>query len=398
LPRERSQPARAHVKDAESFKGLTAVGAAMQSPAGPTGPPVAGPTGPPVAGPSGPPEGLDAAQFDPLAEIEDARARRKDREERLELLQKKRNSARINVYLFLALTVVLAGFSFFPVSYGDVSDNPQERMSPSAAEKWVASGEAEAYDGKIWDGANWSTSTHKNIYIPPPAMPDLGSTSAVRVDVTVVSWRSTGMSYFKAGLFDGDCAGQQPPHEELPADAWYHHTDNFSVGESVEFTLYTQPGQKCLLIVWDEPMESQILATMDVEMSIHWPRMLTVPAAVLTFLLSGFAFIGAQKSGRSFKALKYPEGKPEKRIEKEVLEVAEAEKREQIDAPEVVAEDADTIEVEGPSLSEAAASPVQDDTPIQETSTEQDAAGPYTDEELLGAGWSQAQIDAMRND
>jgi hypothetical protein len=349
-----------------------------------------------VAGPSGPPEGLDAAQFDPLAEIEDARARRKDREERLELLQKKRNSARINVYLFLALTVVLAAFSFFPVSYGDVSENPQERMSPSAAEQWVASGDAEAYDEKIWDGANTSTSTHKNIYIPPPAMPDLGSTSAVRVDLIVVSYRQTGMSYFKAGLYDGECR-PLPAFEELPADAWYHHTDNFSVGESVEFTLYTQPGQKCLLVVWDEPMDSQILATMDVEMSIHWPRMLTVPAAVLTFLLSGFAFIGAQKSGRSFKALKYPEGKPEKRIEKEVLEVAEAEKREQIDTPEVVAEDADTIEVEGPSLSEAAASPVQDDAPIQDTSTEQDAAGSYTDEELLGAGWSKAQIDAMRN-
>jgi hypothetical protein len=39
----------------------------------------------------------------------------------------------------------------------------------------------------------------------------------------------------------------------------------------------------------------------------------------------------------------------------------------------------------------------QDDAPVQETSTEQDAAGSYTDEELLGAGWSKAQIDAMRN-
>ena len=60
----------------------------MQPVAGPSGPPVAGPTGaPPVAGPShspitgpaGPPSDVNPAQFDPLAEIEDARARRQDR-------------------------------------------------------------------------------------------------------------------------------------------------------------------------------------------------------------------------------------------------------------------------------------------------------------------------------
>ena len=61
----------------------------MQPVAGPSGPPVAGPTGtppvtgpsgPPVSGPSGPPSDVNPAQFDPLAEIEDARARRQDRE------------------------------------------------------------------------------------------------------------------------------------------------------------------------------------------------------------------------------------------------------------------------------------------------------------------------------
>ena len=60
----------------------------MQPVAGPSGPPVegpsgapdvVGPTGPPVDGPSGPPKDVNPAQFDPLAEIEDARARRKGR-------------------------------------------------------------------------------------------------------------------------------------------------------------------------------------------------------------------------------------------------------------------------------------------------------------------------------
>ena len=78
----------------------------MQPTPGPTGPPVAGPSGapdvagpsgPPVTGPSGPPADVNPAQFDPLAEIEDARARRQGREDRLEMLEKKRNSARINV-------------------------------------------------------------------------------------------------------------------------------------------------------------------------------------------------------------------------------------------------------------------------------------------------------------
>lgn len=110
----------------------------MQPVAGPSGPPVAGPTGtppvtgpsgPPVSGPSGPPSDVNPAQFDPLAEIEDARARRQDREERLESLEKRRNSARNNVYFFLALTVILGIFSFFPGPVaGDVSDNPQEGM------------------------------------------------------------------------------------------------------------------------------------------------------------------------------------------------------------------------------------------------------------------------------
>ena len=87
----------------------------MQPVAGPAGPPVEGPSGAPdVVGPSGPPKDVNPAQFDPLAEIEDARARRQEREERRETLEKQRNSARNNVYLFLALTVILGIFSFLP--------------------------------------------------------------------------------------------------------------------------------------------------------------------------------------------------------------------------------------------------------------------------------------------
>ena len=380
--------------------------------AGPSGSPdVAGPSGPPIAGPSGPPKDVNPAQFDPLAEIEDARARRKGREERLEGLEKKRNSARINVYLFLALTVILGIFSFFPGPiHGDVSDNPQAQMSPNEAEAWVRDGGDNDYRDKIWDGSTNASSAHMNIYIPPP-LPDMGSTSAVRVDVTFISYRNSGSTDFKAGMFDGDC-GVLPAHESLHEDSWHLSEEELPPGERVEFTLYTQPGKKCILVEWVEPVENPgTLATMDVEVAIYWPRMFTVPVGLITFLMAGFAFIGAQKTGKLYKEIKYPEGRPEKKVEDEVLEAAETEQQgEQLGVPEVEApEDADTEVIDGPSLAEAAASPEQDDaTPIDaEESTEvapanepedaENAASAWTDEQLLGAGWTQEQIDAMRN-
>jgi len=400
----------------------------MQPVAGPAGPPVegpsgapdvTGPSGPPVAGPSGPPKDVNPAQFDPLAEIEDARARRQDREERLETLEKKRNSARNNVYLFLALTVVLGIFSFFPGPiHGDVNDNPQAQMSPNEAESWVRDGGDSEYRDKIWDGSSNASSAHMNIYIPPP-LPDMGSTSAVRVDVTFFSYRNSGSTDFKAGMFDGDC-GVLPAHESLHEDSWHLSEEDLGPGESVEFTLYTQPGQKCILVEWVEPIENPgTLATMDVEVAIYWPRMFTVPVGLITFMMAGFAFIGAQKTGKVYKELKYPEGRPEKKVEEEVLEAAEAEQRgDQLGVPEVeTPEDADAAVVEGPSLAEAAATPEQDDTtPETEETTSEDSpaeaeatadeeepakeenpAAAWTDEQLIGAGWSQEQIDAMRN-
>jgi hypothetical protein len=325
------------------------------------------------------------------------------------MLEKKRNSARINVYLFLALTVILGIFSFFPGPiHGDVSDNPQMGMSPNEAQAWVRDGgDNEDYEDKIWDGSTNSSSSSMNIYIPPP-LPDMGSTSAVRVDVTFVSYRNSGSTDFKAGMFDGNC-GVLPAHEELHADSWHLSEVDLGPGEQVEFTLYTQPGQKCILVEWVEPVSNPgTLATMDIEAAIYWPRMITVPVGLVTFLLAGFAFIGAQKTGKTYKELKYPEGKPEKKVEEEVLEAAESEQRgEQLGVPEVeTPEDADTPEVAGPTLSEAAASPEQDDATLEETPTEEPAEEPaeadnsasaWTDEQLLGAGWTQEQIDAMRN-
>ena len=110
-----------------------------------------------------------------------------------------------------------------------------------------------------------------------------------------------------------------------------------------------------------------------------------------------------------------PEGRPEKKVEEEVLEAAEAEQRgDQLGVPEVeTPEDTDTAVVEGPSLAEAAASPEQDspeseqaspddetvadETPTEEPAQAESTASAWSDEQLLGAGWTQEQIDAMRN-
>ena len=401
----------------------------MQPAAGPSGPPVAGPTGapnvagpagPPVSGPSGPPADVNPAQFDPLAEIEDARARRQDREDRLEMLESKRNRARINVYMFLTLTVILSVFSFLPFTEGDNDNNPQFlKMSANQAEDWYNDdGHKEYEDDKLWDVEPDESSPELNIFIPGSPI-ESGSLTTIRVDISVKSYRDDGSqnTNFTAYIFDGECTSsninaQASDLSLLSDESWTKSDKLLAPGESVEMTLYTQPGQKCIQLRWEEPIENiNSLATMDVEIDIYWPRMFTIPFGIISFLMAGFAFIGAQKMGKTYKGLKYPEGQPEKKVEEEVLEAAETEQRgEQLGVPEVTTpEDTDAPEIAGPSLAEAAASPEQDDVAVTDqepdedtTSAEEDtqadsSASAWTDEQLLSAGWTQEQIDAMRN-
>ena len=57
----------------------------------------------------------------------------------------------------------------------------------------------------------------------------------------------------------------------------------------------------------------------------------------------------------------------------------------------------DTPDSSGPTLAQAAASPEQDDAIVEEAETETNSASAWTDEQLIAAGWTQEQIDAMRN-
>ena len=75
---------------------------------------------------------------------------------------------------------------------------------------------------------------------------------------------------------------------------------------------------------------------MDAEVAIYWPRLFTVPIGLITFMMAGFAFIGAQKAWNGLQESQVSRRKPEKKVEEEVLEAAEAEHRgEQIGVPEV---------------------------------------------------------------
>jgi hypothetical protein len=287
-------------------------------------------------------------------------------------------------------------------------------MQSDQAESWILDGGTEP--DKIWDGeTDDHTSPYKNIFIP--GWPMNSSLTDVRVDVSIVSWRGSGSTNLTVALYDGECGvNSNRPTSDLPDESWYFSQVGMGTGDSIEVTLYTQPGQKCFIAFWNQPVDNiDFKATMDIEVAIYWPRMFTVPAGIICFLLAGFAFIGAQKTGNSYKALKYPEGRPEKKVEEEVLEAAETEQRgDQLGVPEVeTPEDADAAVVEGPSLAEAAASPEQDspeteqapsndesvaeETPTEEPAQAENSAVEWSDEQLLGAGWTQEQIDAMRN-
>ena len=361
------------------------VGAPAKRPAGapakrPAGAPAKGPVGAPAKRPAGPPSEADAtadapaeptgapsaspAQFDPLAEIEDARARRESREQRLETLRDKRNRARINVYLFLTFTVLFSIASVIKTGPGNVDDNPQRAMPASEVEMRLAEWRDEDLHGdRIWDGAeSTSGSAEKTLTIVGV---DLGEFTKVRVDVKVASWRedAAASTDFTAGVFPEACESNLIWNfDSLDSDAVFHSNASLAPGEVVEFRLKVAPGKSCFFVKYDEPIpreHQRVKATLDAEVRIHWTLQVFVPFAVGSALLSLFAFIGAFRIGRQFKRLKYPEGKPEKKIEEEVLEEAEAARKEHFEAPEVPDEGSDSAEPGGPTLAEAAASPDQ---------------------------------------
>ena len=69
--------------------------------------------------------------------MEDKRNRKEKREQQLENLKSTRSSKRMNVYLTLGILTLLFGFSFFPVSQGNISSNPHETLSAEEVTAWM---------------------------------------------------------------------------------------------------------------------------------------------------------------------------------------------------------------------------------------------------------------------
>ena len=121
---------------------------------------------PPNAAPSVPAGPTSApTSFDPIAEMEDKRNRKEKRERQLENLKANRSSKRINVYLTLGILTLLFGFSFFPLSQGDISSNPHESLSseevtswmdPTSPLHWTQEQIDERAESKVWDGRDFN--------------------------------------------------------------------------------------------------------------------------------------------------------------------------------------------------------------------------------------------------
>ena len=120
---------------------------------------------------------------------------------------------------------------------------------------------------------------------------------------------------------------------------------------------------------------------------------------MLPLLIS--SIIGAQKAGRAFKQLRFPESSS-KSTEEQVMDAAEAERamgmdlstgsegvdEQESDSDETPSQD-DIIDLQNEEVDSVENS--------DKTTTESETgASQYTDEQLLAAGWTQEQIDQMR--
>ena len=132
-----------------------------------------------------------------------------------------------------------------------------------------------------------------------------------------------------------------------------------------------------------------------------WPRAFLLPLCVLMLPLLISSIIGAQKAGRAFKQLRFPESSS-KSTEEQVMDAAEAERamgmdlstgsegvdEQESDSDETPSQD-DIIDLQNEEVDSVENS--------DKTTTESETgASQYTDEQLLAAGWTQEQIAQMR--
>ena len=363
--------------------------------------------------------------------MEDKRNRKEKRERQLENLKSNRSSKRINVYLTLGILTLLFVFSFFPLSQGDISSNPHESMSseevtswmdPMSPLHWTQEQIDERAESKIWDGSDFNAGSFEqelNLGIWQPFK--LGPLNDVQVKVSLKGYRFDGRNTsFNIGLFYAPNGCDALPTTEI---VWNRESTSRTTimdteesaalppGEIREITLTVKPGRYCLIFQYldaqdyNHPSWSSTQqfwkATVDSEVDMFWPRAFLLPICVLMLPLLILSIIGAQKAGRAFKELRFPESSS-KSTEEQVMDAAEAERAMGMDlstGSEGVDEQKSDSD-ESPSQDDTTDSQnegVDSDENTEKTSTEsENVASQYTDEQLIAAGWTLEQIDQMR--
>jgi len=354
-----------------------------------------------------------------------------------------RNRSRVNVYLTLAFMAVFFTFSLFPVTQGSLGDNPHVGMSKEEVTDWMDDSDGRGWsenqkaawnEEKLWDGNDPNSGTVESTVVMVGIPADLGAVTEIRVDLTLVSLREDGGStHFEVGFFDGTCSDLWSP-DFSNAVAWYDgHEDQLLPGVERTISLTLQPGTYCLYFHFMQiaPEDNGYKSTIDIEMAMYWPRGIFLPISGLLAIIALPLWLSTQRIGKRFKEMKFPEGPEEKSSELQVLDAADAERvmdidltgAENIDAPDGVVdpyvqqfidqgyspqvaaehaamyrqragdqytEPATETWVETPATDQPAAEPVA------ETAADSGGSGEWSDEQLLAAGWTQAQIDANR--
>ena len=423
--------------------------------AGPSGPPSAGPSGPPVAGPSNPPtvrgppssirgppkkslatpfsdqSGMDEESFENLAEQNVVRQDELDRRDKATKLKQVKNSKRNNVILVLLFMVVFGVAALWPITSGDVTNNPHEfsqevdiinRNNPEHPAAWDKD-DTKLMEAKIWDGNDqFSGSFQRDLALPGIPL-DVEGVTTIPVKVRLISYRQDGADTgFRLGLFTSTCADKP-----MSGQTWNDLSDRYRyssitpmlIGMEVVVEFEVPPGKYCLVFEYETPPENPgYRATIDAEVTAHWNQPLFAPLSGLMGLMAIFAGIGAHKAGKAWKAVAQPSKPDRQSTEEEVLEQADEERAAMSESGDAIeeepVEDADSsppAEVEITSVEEATHTPEISEPPVVEESVaeqppaevqepvqeQQPAAEPeYTDDELRAFGWTEEQIEWQR--
>ena len=401
-------------------------------PSGPSGPPKSVSSGTPGRGPpkrrsSGPPgkERDGEGAFSQLAERNLARQRELDRRGQSKSLKRTRDLKRWNVVFMVCLLVIFGTFAWLPVTYGDTSDNPHDGFNEVDLEKlhnpnhpmtWQQD-EIDMMDKKIWDGGDQFSGFIKhdlNLYGFPMAIDGI---TTVPLKITIVSYRGDGQATnYRIGMFpiEKDCSKLEGDSiSGLPEDLRYVGSEPLFIEVPTTIEMNVPAGRYCFVFEYIEPVnESGYLATVDAEVQANWPRPLLAPLMLIFGILAAFGFIGAQRAGKAWKEVAQPERAAARSLEDEVLDAAEEERGDTDGgAPVESGESVDESTPSGPPVEPQAEPPSGPPVDAPEEVAEEPAAEPpaaettatdtvdpsqYTDEMLLGWGWSQQQIADWR--